>query len=81
MPLTLRLYISPGTARHADGPTRDLSVGYVVSGERRRVDFISAVHPDCTSVEYATVHVITAPSHGWITAEQGVDYPAYPKDN
>jgi len=58
----------------------DLSVT-VASGERRRVDFISALHPDCTSAGYVTFHVITAPTHGWITTEQGVDYPAYPKDN
>ena len=53
----------------------------VVGGERQRIDFISALNPDCSSAGYVTVRVIAPPAHGELTTEKGIDYPTYPKNN
>ena len=43
----------------------------VVSGERQRIDFISVLSPDCSSVGYVTVRIIAPPAHGELTTEKG----------
>ena len=53
----------------------------VVNGQRQRVDFISVLNPDCSTAGYVTVRIVAPPAHGELTTEQGIDYPAYPKEN
>jgi TonB family protein len=53
----------------------------VASGERQRIGFFYTLNPDCTPAGYMTVRVITSPAHGELTAEQGVNYTNYPKEN
>ena len=56
-------------------------VSTVASGERQRIDYISALNPDCTTAGYVTMRIITPPVHGELTTERGVDYTSYPKEN
>jgi hypothetical protein len=70
---------TPATSNEPPAITRPRVT--VMSGKLQRIDFISVVHADCTSAGYVTGRIITAPAHGELTMEPGVDYPAYPKNN
>jgi hypothetical protein len=53
----------------------------VLSGERRWVGFHLELNPDCTPVGIPTIFVMTPPSHGTLSVEQGTAYPTFPKEN
>jgi hypothetical protein len=57
------------------------AVRTVASGGRQRIGFFYYVNPDCTSGGYMTVRIITLPAHGELTADRGVDYTNFPKEN
>jgi len=43
--------------------------------------YFIGLNPDCTATGVPKVTLITPPSHGTMSTEQGEDYPSYPTDN
>jgi hypothetical protein len=78
---TATLKPSAPAAQRAPAGTVVTVARTVLSGERRWVGFHLELNPDCTSVGNPTIFVVTPPSHGTLSVEQGTAYPNFPKDN
>jgi hypothetical protein len=54
---------------------------YMVAGQTLRIDFITSINPDCTSVGYATVRPTNQPQHGTLKIENTTGFTTFPADN
>jgi hypothetical protein len=54
----------------------------VAAGElRARLDFLTSIEPDCSSIGQTTVRVVAQPQHGMLAVENGQGFTSFPKDN
>jgi hypothetical protein len=53
----------------------------MVAGQCLRIDFITSINPDCTSVGYATVRPTNQPQHGTLKIETTTGFTTFPADN
>ena len=53
----------------------------VASGKRTRLATMFALNPDCSLDDYLTVRILSLPTHGEATVEQGRFYTNYPKNS
>lgn len=53
----------------------------VISGTKQKIGFMYSINPDCSSMGYATIRVVTPSGHGSVTFEPGDDFTASNKDN
>jgi|SRR5579862_1386847 len=52
-----------------------------LSGHDQPVDYFYSLYPDCSSMGYPTIAIITPPQNGSITTTDGEANPVYAKDN
>jgi hypothetical protein len=50
-------------------------------GQDQPIDYFYSLYPDCSSMGYPTISIITPPQNGAITATDGEANPVYAKDN
>jgi transglutaminase-like putative cysteine protease len=53
----------------------------VASDQKLRLDFLSTLNPDCTSMGFATVHILEEPKHGKVLVENGTGFTNFPQSN
>jgi hypothetical protein len=68
-------------AAPAAGPRSFSESRGVVTGTKQKIGFMYSINPDCSSIGYATIRVVTPPLHGATTFEQGSDFTTFAKDN
>jgi hypothetical protein len=54
---------------------------YVVADHTVRLDFLSDINPDCTSVGYSTIYIVQQPQHGQIVVENSTGFTNFAATN
>jgi hypothetical protein len=72
---------APVQASSTSTPANNTLERAALSGVRQNIGHLISLNPDCSYPGKSTVRVITSPSHGEFTMEDGQDYPAYRSDN
>jgi hypothetical protein len=52
-----------------------------VAGMVLRVNFATAINPDCSSLPLFTVRIMKPPAHGVVKIEAGEEFPTFPPTN
>lgn len=75
--------VSPAAAKPAAAPPSAAAptVRGAVSGVKQFVRDYMSVNPDCSSIGYAKVTVVTEPSWGKVIVEEGESYPNFTREN
>jgi hypothetical protein len=69
------------TAAAPEAP-RTIEIRRTIAADHElRLDFLSSINPDCTSIGFATVRVVEPPKHGRITIENGTGFTTFPASN
>ena len=53
----------------------------VVSGERSKLNFSTALNPDCTAAGHITARISSAPSHGSVSIHEDTDFTNFLPNN
>ena len=53
----------------------------VPAGQKRRLDFLYSINPNCSSMGFAIVRVLEEPNHGKLAVDNGTAYPNFPQNN
>lgn len=52
-----------------------------LTGVSTKLEFLTALHPDCSFIDYPTTRTLVSPSHGKLTMEPGTDFTNYAMNN
>jgi hypothetical protein len=48
---------------------------------KAQIDYVASLNPDCSSLGFATVHLVEEPQHGSVAIDHGTGYANYPQNN
>jgi hypothetical protein len=78
---TVRINVNSSYAFRSTTPETLELTRAVASDHTLRLDFLSALNPDCTSLGFATVRILDQPNHGKITFENGTGFTRFQQDD
>ena len=71
----------PMAAPPAEDTTSVTAKRSAVAGMVLRVNFATAINPDCTALPLFTVRITKPPAHGVVKIEAGEEFPTFPISN